>query len=187
MYFENKILINNIETNFIVFDEPIKPYYDLALIAASCNDPLSKNYLKPLHKDKEFITLVTVQDQPVLMFATERDENLPPNVARGFVRTFMDPSIRRKDLGNGKGNFTENFKYFYTLFPQYHKMLGIDTIFFTRNYKKREDKGLEKYFRPINFFKYKDLILYHKCPQWFFVFGDQSFCDTLPKYSESSE
>lgn len=186
--YDNRVLINGIDTNFIVFNKPIKEYYDLALIAASSNDPLSHNYRKPIHKDKEFMTLVTMKDRPVFMFGTEKDPSLPDNVARGFVRTFMDPDIRRYDCGKGKGKYTQFFIYFYNLFPQYHKALGIDTIFFTRNYTRgRNERGSEWYFRPMNFFKYPDVLMYHQVPQWFFVHGDPSFCDTLPKYNEASE
>jgi len=189
MFFENKILINGIETNFIVFDKPFKEYYQLALIAATSLDRLANNYRRPPHQGKEFMTLVTANGQPVFMFGTEKDPGLPSNIARGFVRTFMDPNIRAVDLGTGIGSYTEFFKYFYNLYPLYHERLGIDTIFITRNYRisTRQERGLERYFKPMNFIKYPEPLVYNGVPQWFFVNGDSTFCQFLPKYIESSE
>lgn len=184
---ENTLIINGIETKCVVFtpDNPIEKYYELSLIAAISNDELSKNYKKPIHKNKEFITLFLLEEQPLFMFATEKDPILPKNVGRAFNRAFMNPKVRyTKLLENGISKLTENFKYFYNFYPKYHTSFGIQNLFITRNCedKNKIPKGLVNYFKPMNFILYESPLIYNGVPQWFFIKGDPSFCDKLEKF-----
>lgn len=183
----NTMKIDDINHQIIVFDEPIQEYYDLALLAASTDGPLAKNYRKPIHYEKEFMTLITIEKEPAIMFGTERDNMLPNNVARGFVRTFVNPKFRVQY--SNLNSYRNTYNGFYNLFPQYHQNLGINTIFITRNFKsfKRREKVLEEKLNALDWIKYPEPVMYNNCLQWVFVFGDPSFCDKLPKHSEFSE
>lgn len=186
MISRKKLYINDKELEIIVFDEPFKEYYDFALIAASSNDPLAKNYRKPIHHGKEFLTLIKVDNDPVIMFATEKDNILPPTVARGFVRYFVNPSFR---LTHTKyDGYYNRVLCFYTSWPEYYSSRGIETIFTTRNFIsfKRSEKVMEKKLNEYGWTKHPVPRMYNHTPQWFFTYGDPSFLESLPEYCESS-
>lgn len=186
MISRKNLYINNINHEIIVFDEPIPEYYELMLLAASGKDKLAKNYRKPIHRDKEFVTILKINNTLALMFATEKDLELPSNVARGFVRTFVNPRFRLEYTQHS--GYHNEYLRFYSNWPEYYTDRGISTIFTTRNFisSKRSEKALEIKLNAYGWVKHPIPLIYNHTPQWFFIYGDSTFLKSLPEYSESS-
>lgn len=170
------------EATCTVFDEPIQEYYDIILDAQNDKHRLSSNYRNDILKDMEFMCLFkSVIDGRLrrALFGLQRDPNLPTNVARVFSRFYITQESR-----SNKHNIKEITKMlsFYTDYPEYHKRLGIDTLFFTREvHGNIQDVLLTRIAESIGYKKIEEPRYYRKTLQHFYVLGnDNNFVTALP-------
>lgn len=170
------------EATCTVFDEPIQEYYDIILDAQTDKHRLSRNYKNNIIKEMDFMCLfksTTDGKERRALFGLQRDPNLPPNVARVFSRFYITQESR-----SNKHNIKEITKMlsFYTDHPEYHKRLGVDTLFFTREvHGNTQDVLLTRIAESIGYKKIEEPRYYRKTLQHFYVLGnDNSFVTALP-------
>lgn len=171
------------DLHLIVFDEPITEYYELALKAAADTHRLSKNYREHILKDMEFMTVWVYNNKPAILYGTQRNNELPNNIARAFSRYFIDPDLRSNNARHTTLN-TNSLNFYYN-HPEFHTSKNIDTLFFTRNAKgKSKDRFLAKHFNKVGFNRIETPKIYKHTPQYFFINGDTNFLNDLPDYNE---
>lgn len=186
------------DVSVIVFDEPIPEYREMMLSAASDNEnDLRKNYAQNVLKDNLFMTIWTWQSDPAIIYGLYQDPDLPENTARAMNRFYRRWQHRDITKSKFKTNHKRNDQldlnrtlYFYADHPEFHQSYGIDTLYITRNITEKTDhRSLEKYFQRYRkhrpdvkdyFIMEEDVRIYHTVPQRFFVWGDNSFLDSLP-------
>lgn len=187
----------------IVFDEPIPEYHDIMLEAASDEDnTLIKNYTKDLLKTHHFMTIWTFNAEPAIIYGLHKDPDLPSDTCRAMSRIYRRKNFRditkQEDLQIDlkqeiqKRLDLDRTMYFYFDHPQFHQEFGINNMFLTRNVTQRNDQSrLEKHFDRYrkmrsdltDHFIYEETVrIYHTVPQRFWVWGDNSFLNSLPVY-----
>jgi hypothetical protein len=162
----------------IVFDEHIKEYYQMMLLAASDNHHMSKNYKSDILSNFIYMAVWCYKDNPEIMYGVSLDPCLPPNVGRTFNRYYRITNRRSKSP-------MTDFCFLKSLsfdsdFPEFHKSYGIDTLFYTRNESTKTNVWLSRTTQKLGFEEIQGKKLYKNTPQFFWVKGDKSFLDNIP-------
>lgn len=176
----------------VVFDEPFDDYYNLLFTAATDKtNKLQDNYRQDIIKDPNTLfgyLIYSFEGNPALMYFVQREDFLPLNVARCFVKYYVCPDWQRTDARTT----VQVWKEVYTkdegqhnrelhLFKDYPNLLedrGITTTFFTRNEGTR-DRFLERIVKPAGFVKLPSVYMYRHVPQHLYVMGDPSFANNF--------
>ena len=170
-----------------IFDEPIKQYHELMLMAASDNtNDLSNNYRKDILSSQLFMTLYEIDGEPAEMFGLYQEEWMKQfNVARGYSRTYKNPKFRDTHFKSEYSKILDGklLLNFYNENSHYLEKFNIQSVFFTRNYETGKKNSMERVMRLWNplYVTQKDVYVYKKTPQYFYVMGDTSFLSFLEK------
>lgn len=184
--------VYQMDTKIVVFDEPISDYWDILLQASTeKHNRLKDNYKYNVLKDHLFMTLYYVDDEPAELFGLYHTEDMG-KCARGFNRLYKARKFRtlhtyRKEITNYYNEVLHGNKIFnfYRDFPQYHSEFGIDTIFFTRNYRSaRNDIHLADRLAnewETSFIPYQGVQMFNNVPQKIYYDGPYTnFFESLP-------
>lgn len=163
------------------------------LYEKACSDPSNiykDNYnieiLNNQAKDVVFFATFICNGMPLGVWSVVRDPTFKPSVIRTFYRYYIHAHPPFATDLNNLNKFESLYGVgFHKSFPKYHENFGAETIFFTRNVKKKKttmDRIIRKYDVP--FKRLEDIKIYRSVPQHIYVWGDATELERLPNYEQ---
>ena len=158
------------DISLIIFDEPIREYYDIMLKAATDRkSPLKDNYKSNTLSCCYFMSILTYKGEPHCIYGLEKTPW--EKAARAFFRLYIPPLVFRYNGIDGSIIFNTYHNH-----PEYHQKYGIETLFFTRETYLKPFRA-NKYNFKDNWIKQEKPYMYNHVPQWVWVLGSNRFLE----------